>query len=201
MRRFIAVLLTVCSVGLGLSTITPAQATVSTPQVSQSATYENWKMGGRPASSTICMANGVAGYSMAYVMGFLTDQNSGLKLSVLNRCDGYSITNRMTIDDYSAAGTTCVQFANTHKTWDGVQGKYIWDQNVVIKVNTSDYCMPNDTATAHRFAMYTEYILGLSYEYGSCTATINGNVTCVNALKYATTRDRQELNVVYGLAA
>jgi hypothetical protein len=182
-----------------LLTATEAQAA---PQISQSAQYQSWKMGGRPASSTICLANGVENYSMAYVMSFLTDYNSGLSLSVRNRCDGYSITNRMTIDTYTAAGTTCVQFANTHRTYDAVQGKEIWDQNIVIKVNNSDYCMPNDTAIAHRFALYVEYILGLSYEYGStCNATINGNVPCINALKYATGRDRALLNNVYGLAA
>lgn len=201
MKRFITALLLAFGLGVGGLQAVPAEATVSTPAISQLVAVEkNWKMGGRPASSTICMANGVENYSMAYVMSFLTNADSGLHLYVGNRCDGYSITNRMTIDTYTAAGTTCVQFLNTHRTWDPVQGKYIWDQNPIIKVNNSDYCMPNDTAIAHRFAMYTEYILGIDYEYGSCTATINGNVTCINALKYATSRDRSLLNGVYGIA-
>lgn len=206
MKRFIATLMLVGATSAGLSVV-PAEATVSTPAVSQSANisqsaqYEDWKMGARPASSTICLANGVAGYSMAYVMGFLTDQNSGLKLYVGNRCDGYSITNRMTITTYSDSTTTCSKYTNTGRVWDGVQGKYIWNQNPVIWANTNDFCMPNDTAKAHRFALFVEYILGATPETDACRGTIGSTLACINQVKYAQLYDRQLMNHIYGLAA
>lgn len=181
---------------------TPAESvpeTTQAPAVVQ-ADEQNWKMGARPASSTVCLANGVAGYPMAYLLSFLTNASSGLKLQVTNRCDGYSVTNRFTITTYVASGTSCSKYTQATQTYDAVQGKYIFNANPVIWANVSDYCMPNDTAKAHRFALFVEYILGLTPETYQCKGTIGSTVACINQVKYPQSYDRLGLNQVYGVS-
>lgn len=179
----------------------PAQAAPQAPAVSQSAQMEDWKMGALPMQGTICAANGIGGtYPLKYVLEKWNNPSySGLALSVLNRCDGYSITNRLTVESYVAAGTSCAKFTNTGSHWDSVQGKYIWDQNIVVWVNHSDYCMPNDTAHAHRLALYVGYILGFTVQNGfDCYCVMGGSTWSINNIKYVRTADYTYSAQVYG---
>lgn len=187
-----------------LAISTPANAgeqIQQTPSTVQAE--EQWKMGGLPNHYTICVANGIGGtYNTEYVLEQWTQLSYGaLNLSVRNICTGYSITNRMTIESYVDSTTSCVKFTNTHKTWSPAQGKYIWDQNVVVWVNHSDYCLPNDTAHAHRLQMYVGYILGLSYITSGCSYVMTATICGINGIKYVTNTDRSMMAGVYGLAA
>ncbi len=182
-------------------TVPAAQTASSAPVSAQSAQMEDWKMGALPMQGTICAANGIGGtYPLKYVLEKWNNPSySSLALTVLNRCDGYSITNRMTVESYVASGTTCAKFTNTGSHWDSAQGKYIWDQNVVVWVNHSDYCMPNDTAHAHRLALYVGYILGFSVvNYTDCYCVMGGTSWSINNIKYVRTADYTYSAQVYG---
>jgi hypothetical protein len=201
MRKFATLLLAASSLCLGLTTLQPAQATVSTPQISQSAQMEDWKMGALPMQGTICAANGIGGdYPLKYVLEKWNNPSfSSLALTVRNTCTGYSITNRMTVESYVATGTTCVKFTNTGSEWDSAQGKYVWNQNIVVWVNHSDYCMPNDTAHAHRLALYVGYILGFSVVNSfDCYCVMGGTTWSINNIKYVRNADYNYSAQVYG---
>jgi hypothetical protein len=211
MRKFIALLAATCSIMLGLVVTAPAQAnapvvtSVASPASASSAQVErDSKMGGLPAQNVICAANGVGSSypQLEYAVEHWNDTNYGaLRLSVLNRCDGYSITNRMTIEGYFDATTTCGKFTNLGKAWDSVQGKYIYNQNPIVWVNLSDYCVGTDTAEAHWFQMLVGYILGLNYVNTSPYRVMCYTAWCIGNIKYVTFPDIQDMAAVYGLAA
>lgn len=210
MRRFIAVLLAVFSLSASLVAVMPAQAEVSTPAspaVTDSAqwTTTGWKLGGRPATATLCVANGIASdYPYKELIERINNPNYEPTITVLNRCDGYSITNRMTIESYVDSSTTCAKFTNTHRTYDSVQGKAIWDQNVVLWYNLSTYCIGDGTGTvrAHRTGMFMEYVLGLSYDSSAnINAVICATSWCYYNVPYVTSIDQQRLGYVYGQKA
>lgn len=204
MRRF-AALLGSLALALGLVTLVPAEATVSTPTSAEKAQWSltGWKLGRLPAQSTLCVANGAAdtGYAYEYVIEKINNPNFGPNVSVQNRCDGYSIENRMTIDTYVASGTTCAKFTNTGRYYDPVQEAEIWSQNVVLWYNLSDYCVGDDTVRAHRTAMYVEYVMGLAYSYDNAYAVICATSWCYNNIKYVTSEDQRRLGYVYGAEA
>lgn len=167
------------------------------------AAKTGWKLGVYPAPATICIADGIGGDTKA-VLGRWNDAAYGaLRLSILNRCDGYSITNRMTVTHYSAAGTSCVKFTNTGNVWDTRQQMHIWNQNIVVWLNSSDYCSGGDPPRVHRMAMYVGYILGVKYVYCSTTCNYVMCYTswCLNNVYYVTTNDRRLMAAVYGLVA
>jgi hypothetical protein len=180
-----------------------APAAITSQAGTQTAQVErNQKMGALPMQSTICAANGVGGtYPLAYVLGQWNDTSYGaLRLSVLNRCDGYSITNRLTVEAYTDSTSTCGKFTQAGSVWDARQGKYIYNQNPVVWVNLNDICAGNDTVKAHRFAMYVGYILGLGYT--TTTNRVMCNTSwCNNNIKYVTGYDIRDMAGVYGLTA
>lgn len=202
MIRKISATLAAALLALGAGVAVPAQSTPEAATGTAGVQYEQWKMGGRPASSTICVANGIAGLNVGFVFDQLERADSSLSIVTENRCDGYSITNRMTVDDASWSGTSCAQFLNTGRVYDSVQGKYIWNQNVVIRYNTSDYCWGTETAKRHRLAMFMEYILGASYEVNApCLGTIGSYPSCINTWRDPQQHDRDIMRVIYGAAA
>lgn len=202
--RRITTILASCLLALGIGfTAVPAPAA---PVASDTAQWSltGWKLGALPAQATLCVANGVGGdYPYKYVIEQINNTAWGPNISVLNRCDGYSITNRMTIDGYVDSTSTCAKFTNTHRTYDSTQGKEVWDQNVVLWYNLSDFCIGEDTVRAHRTAMYIEYVLGLSYDYGANTPlrTICATSWCYYNVKYVQYEDRRRLGYVYGAEA
>lgn len=213
MKRICMLLAATLMVALGIS-VSPAGATpenaatpavvsapAQLPQATENAqwTLTGWKMGRLPAASTLCIANGVGGtYPYKYVIEQINNTSWGPNISVLNRCDGYSIQNRATIDWYTDGTTTCVKFTNTHQSWDAAQGYWVHDQNPVIWYNLSDYCVGSDTPRAHRTAMYVEYILGLQYDGVQVNAVICATSWCINNVKYVTFEDRRRLGYIYG---
>lgn len=202
MRKFLAVFLLAGALVAGLVPASSAQA----PTVAASAqwTLTGWKLGGLPDGATLCVANGIgASYNYEYVIEQINNSSWGPNITVRNTCTGYSITNRMTIDSYADGTTTCAKFTNTHRTYDSVQGKSVWDQNVVLWYNLSDYCVGEDTVRAHRTAMYIEYVLGLSYDPGANTPlrVICSTSWCMYNVKYVQYEDRRRLGYIYGLEA
>lgn len=213
MRKALSLLLALGAVLVGLAAIQPAQATapavaavtapavLEVPAATESAqwTLTGWKMGRLPAASTLCIANGVGGtYPYKYVIEQINNTSWGPNVSVLNRCDGYSIQNRATIDWYTDSTTTCAKFTNTHQSWDAAQGYWVHDQNPVIWYNLSDYCAGSDTPRAHRTAMYVEYIMGLQYDGVQVNAVICATAWCISNVKYVTYEDRRRLGYIYG---
>jgi hypothetical protein len=156
-----------------------------------------WKLGRLPAAGTLCIANGVDSY-FATVIGRLNTSAFYPNIAVLNRCDGYSIENRMTIDNYSDSTAVCSKFTNTGRAWDAAQGYYVWNQNPVLWYNTSDYCLGAQPVMDHRIDMYVEYILGLQYVSDrNWNATICSTSWCFYNVRYPTLNDT---GGTYGLA-
>jgi hypothetical protein len=203
-KRIIAVL--VSCLGLLAFAVQPVQAVSQTtvaPTSVQKAEWSvtGWKLGGRPASSTLCVANGIASdYPYEALIENINNPNYGPSITVLNRCDAYSITNRMTIASYVDSSTVCAKFTNTHRTYDSVQGKSIWDQNVVLWYNNSTYCIGDGTGPvrAHRVGMFMEYVLGLSYDNTVVNAVICSASSCYYNVPYVTSEDQRRLGYVYG---
>jgi hypothetical protein len=196
-----AIILLTCLVALfsSLPMLMPAQAEPAAVQVERTS-----KMGALPAQSTICAANGVGSSypQLEYAVEKWNDASYGaLHLSVLNRCDGYSITNRMTIEAYFDSTTTCGKFTNLGKYWDSTQQKYIYNQNPIVWVNLSDYCVGTDTAEAHWFQMLVGYILGLDYVNVSPYRVMCSTAWCIGNIKYVTVQDIRDMAGVYGLTA
>lgn len=187
----------------------PARAALTAPaapETPQAATWTltGWKLGRLPAQSTLCVANGtldITSYNYKYVIEQINNSSWGPNISVLNRCDGYSIENRMTIEAYVASGTTCAKFTNTGRVWDAAQDAYVWNQNVVLWYNLSDYCVGDDTVRAHRTGMFMEYVLGLSYDPAQVNAVISSSTWAMYNVKYVTFEDRRRLGYVYGVEA
>ncbi len=196
MKRVIA-LLVACLMGVTVLS-PPAEASTSSVQWAERDT----KMGARPASSVICIANGIANYPTEYVLEKWNRSGYALALTVRNSCTGYSVTNRMTVTLYRDDNTpNCGKFTNLGRQWDAVQGKYIWNQNPVVWLNTNPYCAANDTIWAHNMAMFTGVILGLDYSTCDCNEVMSTSTHSVNTVKYVTLLDIQHMGAVYGLAA
>lgn len=182
-------------------------SSVKVPAATISAqwTLNTWKLGGLPAGSTLCVANGIASdYNYKGLIEAINNSTYGPNISVLNRCDGYSITNRMTIESYVQNGTTaCAKWTNTGKVWDSAQGKYIWNQNVVLWYNNSTYCIGDGTnpARSHRVGMFMEYTLGLNYDTAEVHAVICSAASCYYDVPYVTPEDQRRLGYVYGREA
>lgn len=199
MRKATMILACLVTLFSALPLLTPAQAESAAVQVERDS-----KMGALPAQSTICAANGVGSAypTLEYAVEKWNDASYGaLHLTVLNRCDGYSITNRMTIEGYFDGTTTCGKFTNLGKSWDSAQGKYIYNQNPIIWVNLSDFCVGTDTVEAHRFQMYVGYILGLDYVNVSPYRVMCYTAWCLANIKYVTVQDIRDMAGVYGLTA
>lgn len=155
-------------------------------------------MGGQPNWWTICVANGYGPTA-----GLVSNWNwpgRQLDVNVQNRCDGYSITNRMTIDNVSNYGA-CIQYSNlghtTYKYQHGGTGAYyyIWNQNPVIWINTASHCHRDNVQLYHNIQKGVGYILGLAY--GTCDLCIMGPDT--NNTPYVTNGDSLDTNVIYQL--
>lgn len=169
---------------------------------STTAIETTFKMGALPAQYKICVANGIAGYNTEYVLEKWTQLSYGALNLVVSatHCEGYSITNRMTVDTYYSSTGTCGKFTNTGSHWDAAQGKYIWDQNIVVWLNTRANCVPDDSFYAHRLAMYVGYILGVEYQV--CDYYVMCNTSyAMQTVKYVTPQDKQWMAYVYGLTA
>jgi hypothetical protein len=186
-----------------LSVTAPANAEeVQVPVVSTQAPASvqanetDWKMGGLPNHYTICVANGYGPTA-----GVITNWNwQGRKLDVRlqNRCDGYSITNRMTIDNLYQTGAACLTITNTHKTWSPGQGKYIWDANPVVWINTASPCFSNNIELYHRIQMYVGYVLGLFTDSSQCLCVMGSSDYDINNIPYVTNGDSVDMAGVYG---
>lgn len=222
MRKFLTALVAAPLLLLAGLTVPAAQAISAPPETAthvasrtvpsramspESAQWSTttWKLGGRPATATLCVANGIASdYPYASLIEAINNPNFQPSITVLNRCDGYSITNRMTIESYVQTGTTvCAKYTNTHQAWDAVQGKYIWDENIVLWYNNSTYCIGDGTGPvrSHRVGMYMEYILGLQYDTTVVNAVICSASSCYYDVPYVTYEDQRRLGYVYGQKA
>lgn len=203
MRRILAVVATALALCLGGLTA-QAQSTgtqaPSAPAVADTALTpgHGYAMGVRPYYYNICVANGYG----ASAPGPVTSWNdSGFQLHVViqNRCDGYSVTNRMTIDNVNNAGA-CIQYSRLESTyptkyqhgalWFG----YIWNNNPVVWINTeTPRCNHYPGQIYHNMAKGVGYILGLAYS--DCFDCIMGDYT--NGTTEATYGDKIDMNVIY----
>jgi hypothetical protein len=159
------------------TSVTPAAYLVpAAPATIETAGNGN-AMGVLPNYWTLCVANGYGPTVGGPVLSW-NYPTLALTISLQNRCDGYSITNRMTIDNLSNAGA-CIQYSNTRTTaptkyihWGPYF--YIWNQNPVIWVNTQ---CNNPGVIEHSACKGVGYILGLVYVSGtpeSCMGTDPG---------------------------
>lgn len=162
----------------GLDTYEPNSNYSEPTNIIQTAGNGN-AMGVQPNWWTICIANGY-GPTAAGPAGSWNDPVRSLTVSVRNICTGYSITNRMTVDNVNNAGA-CIQYSNTGTTaptamqhWGPYY--YIWDENIVIWANTRSGC--NDPGEIeHSVCKGVGYALGLVYVSGTpetCMGTDNG---------------------------
>lgn len=200
MRKILTLLVAVLLTGVALTA--PAQAEQAAPAT---ATWSltGWKMGRLPAQATLCIANGAAdtGYDYKGIIQRINNTAYGPNVSVLNRCDGYSIENRATIDVYVDGTATCAKFTNTHRHWDSSQQVYVWDQNPVLWYNLSDYCVGDAVVRAHRTGMYVEYMMGLMYDTAQVNAVISSSSWAMYNVPFVTGEDQRRLGYVYGAEA
>ncbi len=168
-----------------------------TPQspTTTSTAGNGYAMGVRPNYYTICVANGYGPSAGGPVLSW---NYTGFRLDVRlqNRCDGYSVTNRLTIDNVNNSGS-CIQYTRLnstaptkyfHDVWSG----YIWNNNPVVWINTSAACFQNSAQLYHNMAKGIGYILGLAYS--TCTDCVMGNN---NLIYNATYGDAVDANVIY----
>lgn len=194
MKRFIASLLMLAGIGVGL-TMVPAEATVSTPAAVQSA-GNGYAMGVLPNYWTLCVANGYG----PTVVGPVASWNypgRALTISVRNTCTGYSVTNRMTIDNINNSGA-CIQYTRLNNTaptkyqhWGPYY--YIWNNNPVIWINTRTGCNNAGGQLEHNAAKGVGYILGLAYD--DCNDCVMGPDN--NLVTRATNGDSLDANTIY----
>jgi hypothetical protein len=178
---------------LGLSLISvPANAKPETVETGSNG----FAMGGYPNYWTICVANGYG--PTAGVINNWNWEGFRLTVNVQNRCDGYSITNRMTIDNFATMGGACIVYTNTHKTWSPARGKYIWDQNPVVWINTVAGCFDNNTELYHNIQKGVGYVLGLGYNPNTCGCIMGSSDYDTNNIPYVTYGDALDMNVIYG---
>lgn len=205
MKRFIAIL----GLVLGLAGFTglvtaPAEASapvhtaVTAPVVatSQTAVPHGIAMGGLPNYWTICVANGYGPTA-----GVINHWNwTGYRLSVRlqNRCDGYSIYNRLTIESTYQSSGTCIFYTNTGRTSGtqlryGLKTYYIWNQNPVVWINTAPQCFRDNIQLYHNIQKGVGYILGLAYSTDALS--IMGPDS--NDIAYVQSPDAGDMNQIY----
>ena len=143
--------------------------------------------GGYPNYWTLCVANGYG--PTAGVINNWNNWGYRLHVSIQNRCDGYSITNRATIDSQNAPGAACIDFDNEHKTWSPARGKYIWDQNPIMWINTAPGCFDNNTELYHNIQKAVGYWLGLGYNPNICDCIMGSTSQDTNNIPYVTYGD------------
>ena len=152
-------------------------------------------MGVLPNYWTLCVANGYGPTVSGPVLGW-NYPGRALTISLRNVCTGYSITNRMTIDNVNNAGA-CIQYSNLGHTPNQMQhwGPYywVWNQNPVIWVNTRSGCNNAGGQLEHNAAKGVGYILGLVY--GTCTDCVMGPDN--NLVTRATNGDSLDANTIY----
>jgi hypothetical protein len=197
--------------GLGL-VATPAQADDSSREVSSTATAWDWgtqaapdstdsagngyAMGVRPNWWTLCIANGYG----PTVVGPAASWNypgRALTISVRNVCTGYSVTNRMTIDNINNSGA-CIQYTRLNNTAPTQLAHlyaawYIWNNNPVIWINTRSGCNGAGGQLEHNAGKGVGYILGLAYD--DCSTCLMGPDS--NNVTRASNGDSLDANVIY----
>lgn len=169
----------------------PAQATQG----------NGYAMGVKPNYWTICVANGYGPTVSGPVLSWNYPTHQ-LEVHLQNRCDGYSVTNRMTIDNVNNSGA-CIQYQRLNNTaptgyQHGGTGAYyyIWNNNPIVDINTRAGCNNAGGQLEHNAAKGVGYILGLAY------STCSGADACVmgadnNGVTRATFGDNVDMNVIY----
>lgn len=174
-----------------LDTVVPNPALA--PDVIDTA-GNGFAMGVLPNYWTLCVANGYGPTVGGPVLSW-NYPGRALAISLRNICTGYSITNRMTIDNINNSGA-CLQYANLGNM--GLQQHwgpyyYIWNQNPIIFVNTRSGCNNAGGQLVHNAAKGVGYILGLAY--GTCNDCVMGPDN--NGVIAATNGDSLDANVIY----
>jgi hypothetical protein len=168
------------------------QAPQVTPDTTDTA-GNGFAMGVSPNWWTLCVANGYGPTVGRAVLGWNWPPRQPT-ISLQNRCDGYSITNRMTIDNINNSGA-CIQYTNLGHSASPLghlhSAFYIWNQNPVIWVNTRSGCA-DAGEIEHDAAKGVGYILGLAYS--TCSDCVMGNS---NAITQALSQDSLDVNVIY----
>lgn len=193
MRKIITILTALCALALGISSAEQAQAS---PVVAQTGA-NGFAMGSYPNYWTICVANGY-GPTAGLVENWGNWPGRRLVVNALNRCTGYSITNRMTIEAENAPGGACISYTNTHKTWSPARGKYIWDQNPIVWINTAPGCFDNNTELYHNIQKGVGYVLGIGYNPNGCLCVMGSDSFDTNNIPYVVNADSLDASVIYG---
>lgn len=116
---------------------------------------------------------------------------------VQNRCDGYSITNRFTLESLNSTTIACAKITQAHQTWSPARGKYIWDQNPILWVNINDKCTTTPTSYDHRVQMYIGWLLGLYPDPGDCNCVMGNTTNDIYSIRYVVLHDILDQDVVY----
>jgi hypothetical protein len=191
MRKLITIITALCTVAVGIGLTAPAQAVVD-------SAGNGYAMGVQPNYWTICVANG---YGPTVGGPVLSWNYPGRQLAVhlQNRCDGYSITNRLTIDNINNSGA-CIQYTRLNNTaptkyqhGGSGAGYYIWNNNPVIWINTRSGCNNAGGQLEHNAGKGMGYILGLAYD--DCNDCIMGPDN--NLVTRASNGDSLDANVIY----
>lgn len=189
--RIAAAALFACALVAGNASATPS----GTQQVETAG--NGYAMGVQPDYWDICVANGYGPSAGGPVLSW-NYPGRQLNVHLLNRCDGYSVTNRLTIDNVNNSGA-CIQYTRLNSTaptkyQHGGSGAayYIWNNNPVVWINTSAACFQNAAQLYHNMAKGIGYILGLAYS--TCTECVMGNN---NDVYNATNADSLDANVIY----
>lgn len=174
-------------------TPTPTPALQPTTETVETA-GNGFAMGVLPNYWTLCVANGY-GPTVVGPVGSWNYEGRALTISIRNICTGYSITNRMTIDNINNGGA-CLQYANLgnggqFQHWGPYY--YIWNQNPIIFVNTRSGCNNAGGQLVHNAAKGVGYILGLAYS--TCSDCVMGPDN--NLVPYATNGDSLDANTIY----
>jgi hypothetical protein len=188
-----------CALLISLSLLSvPAQATeeVKASPVAAQTGSNGYAMGTYPDYWTICVANGYG--PTAGIINNWNWEGRRFNIHVLNRCTGYSITNRMTIDNVNNTGP-CLQLDNPETVWSPARGKNIFVNNPILFINTSTACWHNQPIELyHRIQMYVGWVLGLSYDLSVCNCIMGATNQDITTVPYVTNADSQDLNVIYG---
>jgi hypothetical protein len=185
-----------CDKTTGKACKTPAiQATPD----STDAAATGWAMGGYPDYWDICAANGVGGTYWPYLVDKWNWAGHEIVLHPLNRCDGYSITNRFTYEYFTSTTESCGKITNTHKTWSPARGRYIWDQNPILWVNLAGKCTANNDPTTndHQIQEYVGWLLGLAPDNGICSCVMGNTTTDRANVRFVVLHDVLDMDVVY----
>lgn len=159
-----------------------------TPATAKSTTGANgFAAGGYPNYWTLCVANGYG--PTAGVINNWNDWGYRLHIAVQNRCDGYSITNRMTIDNMYVTNGPCIAFNNTQVAWSPARGKYIWTNNLIVWINTAAPCFDNNIELYHNIQRGVGYWLGLAYDPDQCLCVMGSSYYDINNIPYVTHGD------------